>query len=435
MVLLVVYVVFVAYGSFFPFNFTYDPHAWQRLLDAGPPRLYSASGRRLVSLPDLASNVLLGAPLGILLVWSGLAGRGLVTRLVSVVALDGALASAVEIGQLHLPGRVASLIDVIAQVIGAVAAAVVTHALLSGAERPAGRRLVLALHRRPALAGLLIVVAVLAADALYPFAVTLDVSTVRENVKAGTWQPLASFGRGFWPDLLVEQALAYAVIACLARVVLREASVRPAGLLAWLGTVALAIGLEGGKLMIVGRAPNVDHVWLAAAGALPGVAAMPALARTRLVREHGRALLVTGAVALLVYEELTPFTVIASWDALPARIARIEWLPFASYYGADTQSALFDLAKKVGLGAALGAAMRYAWPRPRLLLVLLLAALLEAAQVLQPVHTPAVSDALVIYAGAIAGARLSSWRPSQARATAPSSAGAGRGGSIPRPRA
>jgi VanZ family protein len=107
-----------------------------------------------------------------------------------------------------------------------------------------------------------------------------------------------------------------------------------------------------------------------------------------------------------VYEELTPFTVIASRDALSDRVARIEWVPFTSYYGADVQSALFDLAKKVGLGAALGAAMRHAWSRPWLLLVLPLAMFLEAAQVFQPVHTPAVTDALMIYAGALVGARL-----------------------------
>jgi VanZ family protein len=50
--------------------------------------------------------------------------------------------------------------------------------------------------------------------------------------------------------------------------------------------------------------------------------------------------------------------------------------------------------------------MRHAWPRPRLWLVLVLGALLEAAQVLQPVHTPAVTDALMIYVGALVGARL-----------------------------
>jgi VanZ family protein len=405
-VLLVVYVVFVAYGSFFPFNFTYDPHAIRRLLDSPLPPLHDASGRRLVSLADLVSNVLLGAPVGILLVWSGLAGSGLARRLVLVVVLDTAVASAVEVGQLFLPGRTASLVDVIAQVIGSIGAAVVTHALLAGSARPAGPRFAAALHRRPALAGLLVVVAVLAADALYPFAVTLDVSTVRENLKAGTWRPLASLGRGFWPDLVVEKALAYAAAAYLARAVLRDLPVRAAGLLAWLGTTALAVSLEGGKLMIVGRAPNVDNVLLAAVGGVLGVTLLPALARLPIVRAHGPALLVAGAIALLVYEELTPFTVIASRDALSDRVARIEWVPFTSYYGADVQSALFDLAKKVGLGAALGAAMRHAWSRPWLLLVLPLAMFLEAAQVFQPVHTPAVTDALMIYAGALVGARL-----------------------------
>jgi VanZ family protein len=404
--LLVVYVVFVAYGSFFPFNFTYDPHALQRLLDSPLPRLYDASGRRLVSRLDLVANVLLGAPVGILTVWSGLAGAGLVTRLLAVIVLDATVASAVEIAQLFLPGRIASLTDVIAQVVGSIAAALVTHALLAGSAQPAGPRLAAALHRRPALAGLLVITAVLAADAFYPFAVTLDVSTVRENLKAGTWRPLAGLARSFRPDLVVEKALAYAAAAVLARATLRNLSWGPAGLLAWLATTGLAIGLEGGKLMIVGRAPNVDNVLFGAVGGLVGVTVLPALARLQFVRAHGPALLVAGAVALLVYEELTPFTVIASGQALPARIARIEWVPFTPYYGADVQSALFDLAKKVGLGAALGAAMRHAWPRPRLALVLLLAALLEAAQAFQPVHTPAVTDALMIYVGAIAGARL-----------------------------
>ena len=68
MALLVVYVVFVAYGSFFPFNFAYDPHAMDRLLDSPLPRLHDAAGRRLVSLPDLVSNVLLGVPVGILMI-------------------------------------------------------------------------------------------------------------------------------------------------------------------------------------------------------------------------------------------------------------------------------------------------------------------------------------------------------------------------------
>ena len=172
------------------------------------------------------------------------------------------------------------------------------------------------------------------------------------------------------------------------------------------GATALAAGLELGKLMIVDRAPNVDNILLAAGGALGGVTVLPVLGRLRVVHAHGPALLVAGTVALLVYEELTPFTVVPSLAALWARVGRIEWVPFSSYYQADIQAGLFDLGKKLVLGAAVGAAMRAAQPRPRLSLVLLLAAVLEAAQVLEPVHVAATGDVLVIYAGAVAGCYL-----------------------------
>jgi hypothetical protein len=158
--------------------------------------------------------------------------------------------------------------------------------------------------------------------------------------------------------------------------------------------------------LIVGRAPNVDGVVLAAVGALAGVTALPALARAPLVHAHPREWLLGGAVALLVYEELTPFTVVGSVSALAERIAQIEWMPFASYIAAPPQAALFDLGKKLVLGGAVGAAMRYATPRPRPAVVLAVAALLEAAQVLQPVHVPATTDVLVLYAGALAGSYL-----------------------------
>ncbi|MGH7349612.1 MAG: hypothetical protein ACREI6_06320, partial [Candidatus Rokuibacteriota bacterium] len=179
-----------------------------------------------------------------------------------------------------------------------------------------------------------------------------------------------------------------------------------AGLLAWAGATSFAVLLEGAKVLIVGRAPNVDGAVLAVLGGLAGVTVLPALARAPIVRAHLGAWLVGGAVALLVYEELTPFTLVGSAPGLPDRLARVEWVPFAAYYGANLQSALFDFGKKVVLGGAVGAAMRYASPRPRLALVLVVAAVLEAAQILQPVHTPSTTDVLTLYGGALVGGYL-----------------------------
>lgn len=403
--LLLVYVGFVVYGSFFPFHFTHDPEKVQRFLAHPLPRLHDAEGRRLISLPDVVSNVLLGAPLGALMAWSGLAGGPLVVRVGRVVLAAAALGGAVELGQLFAPSRISSLNDVVAQVAGALAGLLLAHALSGASPRPLGPRLAAALGRRPALGLGLALASVLAADALYPYAVTLDVSTVWHNVKSTQWRPLAGLSHAFWPDLLVEKVLPYAALGALLRVALAEWIRAGAGAAAWAAATALAIALEGGKLLIEGRAPSVDGVLLAAVGALLGVGLAPALARVAAARA-GAAGWLTVAAALLAYEELTPFRVVGGATAVRARLARVEWLPFTSYYFADPQSALFDLAKKLVLGAALGAAMRHATPRPRLILVLVLAGLLEAAQVFQPVHIASVTDVLVLYVGALAGAYL-----------------------------
>jgi VanZ family protein len=395
---------FVVYGSFFPFHFTYDPEKVQRFLAHPLPRLHDADGRRVISLPDVLSNVLLGVPVGALMAWSGLAGGPLAVRVGRVVLAAAALGGAVELGQLFAPSRISSVNDVVAQVTGALAGLLLAHALSGASPRLLGPRLAAALGRRPALGLGLAVAAVLAADALYPYAVTLDVSTVWHNVKSTQWRPLAGLPGAFWPDLLVEKLLPYAALGALLRVALGEWIRAGAGAAAWVASTALAIALEGGKLLIEGRAPSVDSVLLAAVGALLGVGLAPALARVAAAPAGAAGWLTAAAAALLVYEELTPFRVVGSAAAVRARLARVEWLPFTSYYFADPQSALFDLAKKLVLGAALGAAMRHATPRPRLILVAVLAALLEAAQIFQPVHIASVTDVLLIYVGALAGA-------------------------------
>jgi len=252
LVLLLVYVGFVAYGSFSPFDFAYDPDRIRRFLDHPPPRLHDADGRRLVSLPDVVSNVLLGVPFGVLMAWSGMAGGPLATRVLRLVLADTATAGAVEGGQLFAPSRTSSLPDVVAQVAGALAGLLVAHALSGAAPRP------------------------------------LDVSTVWHNVGSAQWRPLGGLRDAFWPDLLVEKVLPWAVLGGLVRVVLAGMAAEPARASAWLTVTA---------------------------------------------------------AARLAYEELTPFSVLRSAAAARARVARVEWLPFASCCLADPRSALFDAAR------------------------------------------------------------------------------------------
>ena len=72
-VLLLCYLVFLAYGSFFPFEFAYDPQALARFVAHPIPRR--------LSLPDVVANVLLGVPFGVLMVRSGLAGASPAARI------------------------------------------------------------------------------------------------------------------------------------------------------------------------------------------------------------------------------------------------------------------------------------------------------------------------------------------------------------------
>ena len=397
-VLLLLYLVFLAYGSFFPFHFRHDPDAFARFLAHPIPRR--------LSLSDVAANVLLGMPFGVLMVWGRWASGSPGAGLARVALIDALLAAAVEAGQLFVPGRLSSAADVVAQTLGSAAGFLAARALLAGAPDALGPAVARGLRRRPVLVLLAVLVAALTADALYPYVPTFDVSSVWHNLKAGQWRPFASLAHAFWPDLLVEKVLAYAALGALARLALEPCPPGPAAALAWGGATALAAGLEGAKILIVGRSPNVDTVGLAALGALGGATLGPALGQWPPVRRHAAALLVALAAGFLVYEELTPWSFVGSLDAARARLPRVEWIPFASYYGADFQSALFDFGKKLVMGGALGAAMRHAWARAPLWVVPLLGALLEALQVLQPAHIASTTDVLVLWAGALAGAHL-----------------------------
>src|SRR5258705_10400722 len=105
--LLLAFAAFVVYGSFFPFSFRVDAAEVQRDLARfwAALVLFDARGRRLFSIMDLGSNVLLGAPVGYLLVRGRLGGEHLAWRLGAGVAIVHAFAGAVESGQTQCATR------------------------------------------------------------------------------------------------------------------------------------------------------------------------------------------------------------------------------------------------------------------------------------------------------------------------------------------
>ena len=408
---LLVFAAFVVYGSFFPFSFRVDPVEVQRDLARfwSTLALFDVRGRRLFSIADLVSNVLLGVPVGALLVLGGLVGRGIVTRVAGALVVEALFAGTVELGQILAPTRTASALDVLAQSAGAVAGALGAHGIGAAAARRLEARIATRLRERPALVVVAVLAGLVAADALYPYVVTLDVSTAWGNLRRAQWQPLVTLSGRPWGPLLVDRLLPYAGMAFAARWARAAPSASPrpgSGTVVALTLLLWAAALESGKLLIVGRAPSVDNVLVAALGVLLGLVAFATWAGSTRGTGRGARALVGLTGAALVYRELAPFDWVLTRAHAAAKAGRIEWIPLASYFYADPQSALFDLFTKLVWSGAFGASLRAAGAGAPWAWTLALGLVLESLQVVQVSHVPAVGDVLAFGAGAALGARL-----------------------------
>ena len=413
---------FVVYGSFIPFHFDTNVVAARVRLTQIPLYPYQA-GMRNFSRLDLISNVLLFVPFGFLLAGRGFwrRDRGWVLRIATTVALAALLAASIETGQLFSPGRTSSAIDVEAEAAGALLGAYLAY--LFGRLEARVEARIRWTHGEPLVVAIALMALWLASDAFYPFAVTLDVSTVWHNVKQARWIPFLG-SRRFWLDRVVDHAVMFGMLAALGALAFRRrVPAARAATMAMGACVVLSVGLEIGTLFFVDRSPDIENVILASMGSVVGATVVPTLAAWKPVARHAKVLLTIFALALLAYWELTPFAFDASSPALTPQIRRIEWMPFSSYYGADAYSALFDLWRKLALAGFWGFAfsrVRGGSPLAAALSGLVVGAVLEALQVFLRSRVPSVTDVLILAAGAwIGGAVCRYYRRAVAESAGP----------------
>ncbi|MGH7871741.1 MAG: VanZ family protein [Candidatus Binatia bacterium] len=403
--LLLLYSLFILYGTFIPFEFSGDAVVLQSQLTRffRPP---FANGVRQFSLADMSSNILLFVPFGFLWVGSDI-GKNIFSRLWAaffvVGLLGGLFGLAIEIGQLFSPGRIPSLLDALCNGSGAAIGGLFACSFFRLLRGRLGNYAIAVLNHRPSLLLLALYLAAYAVDAFYPFDVTLDVSTVWHNVKYARWIPFTGGVRRYWPDLIVEKVMLFAAIGYLARGNLKTSFVANRGLGAWWLCVAASLAIEMGKLLFSGRSPNVENFMLSSFGALLGVVLAYPLATTALCRRHAFAILLSLTVLVAAWAELSPLDWVGSVAEWSTRAERIEWLPLTAYYHADPRLALFDLLKKLLLVGPFGflLAMRThrisaAHPRLRATVAgLVLGALFEAAQIGVSSRTASSTDVLL----------------------------------------
>lgn len=415
--LLVIYSMFMVYGAFFPFRFTAEPRFLQSQLMRAQLWPYEA-GVRKFSIPDVASNIAFFVPFGALMAMilpSAPLRRISWTRIVAAGGCGLGFSLAIEAGQIMAPGRTISAVDVLCNTLGAAGGGLLGYVLLRSGHGRLGAWMLKATREQPAILALGFVIFVAAADAFYPFAITLDASTVRENLKRLQWPLVGGDLTALWGKLSPMKVVLFAAMGELVRRCLAgRASAVATGLQAWLLTVCLAFWLEAGKLGFVGRTPSLENVLLGALSAMFGILFIPWLARTVVAHERRVTILLVVSLLLIAYAELAPFAWAPSLDAVVGQMSRVEWLPLASYYQAQTQSALLDLGQKglwLGLFGFLMAARRPALRCPKqpwtaAVWGLGIGGILETLQLLQPSRTASTTDVLVFGAAAWGGATL-----------------------------
>jgi glycopeptide antibiotics resistance protein len=419
---LVFWCLFIIYGSFIPFRFSIDPAFVHENL--AKVQLYPfRDARRNFSILDVASNVLLFFPFGFLAATSGRppsSSRLWALRITIVGFSATAFATAIEGGQLFTTERTCSVLDVAANLSGAMVGAGVAWMFSRRFKRGLSGLMLERVRAAPALLLLALAGLVLAADAFYPFAITLDLSTAWHNFRNARWRLFADSAGRFWIDGPIDNILMFSFFAAALRRSLQSlgGKVNVAGS-AWLATVLFGAVLEIGKLGFEGRFPNADNVALAAVGALVGVTLVPMIVSSAPVRSHPMRALLVLALVLVTHAGLTPFEFRLTDAAIADKVAGIEWLPFTMYYHADSKEAVFDLSQKLLRYGLLGFSVAGLSAGKRwmsLAVGLAVGAIFETAQLLTVARITSVTDVLISGIGGLLGGmiytRYRSWRDS-----------------------
>jgi VanZ family protein len=295
--LVAAYAGLIAYGSLFPFT------GWQA--ESTPTFAFLTHWPPSYSRADIFSNVLAYAPLG-LFVALATRSRTLTSRVALAGLAGAALSVSMEMLQHWIPSRVVSVFDVIANICGSAAGALVAESVTMPPVRQ--WRATWFKAGRLADVGLMVVVA-WALSQWSPFVPSLEISHLRQGV-APIWWTLRS------PTTFnVMQAAVYAFsiagLALLARTLVMPG--KPAFRL-FFSFVALVLGY---KILVVGRQLSLEAL-IGASAAF--VIALPLVAqRARVSVRFGTLFVLAGFVCA----ELAPGSDVARYP--------FNWVPFGAH--------------------------------------------------------------------------------------------------------
>jgi VanZ family protein len=420
MILLLLWGLFIVYGTMLPFDFSAsgDLIQWRlRLLRERPLRGLGGSWA------DVYSNIALFMPWGFLLaIWR--VGRGSRWWATVVLAmLSGAcLSGSVELVQLFAPKRTTSVVDLVTNTFGSVLGASIGWPLARWIWPVASVRIRQLLLSRPVAASALTVMAGLLFAGLLPSYIKLGGTGVAASLKMARLIPFGPSSGGPAPAakacLWGAELLAWVLVGGLFALAARESGHR--GIRVIVAVVALAtclsLAIEGLQVAIPGRDVDLSSVVLALAGMAFGATLVARLSTLDARRWIVPALVIWGLATMLAAWNPPRFT----WPDRP--FFRPEMIvPFWSYFGSRTLEDLTDVVGQAMAFSPLGALLAArSWRQSFLNAVLIgfgFGAVLELGQDFLPDRSVDVSDAISAAGGSGLGFALWRWGESVRRSS------------------
>jgi glycopeptide antibiotics resistance protein len=409
-VLLVLWTVFIVYGTLIPFVFTTDLGE----VVAKVHQLGKTLGRPL-SRSDVVSNVLLFVPWGSLFfLRQARRGSGFWAALLSSTLGGMALSGLVETGQLFAPSRTSSLVDLVTNTAGSALGALVGWAIYRRLWPTWSPRLTPLVNERPIASCALAATAGLVLAGLSPFDVSINPGDLWAAVKQARPIPFGPALGGtpaqVEPWSWAQEGLSWMLAGGLFAMALREAGKRGVPALATTAALCggLALMIEVAQLAIAGRVADMTSVIFALIGSAAGAAVVSWSSR-RTPRQWVSPALVVWAMDVTL-AAWTPLHLVA-----PGHRSFQAWqlVPFWSYYWRTDVYAVADLLNQVMSFIPLGVLLAVKDPRMPVWRALVfgfgVGLVLEAGQLGLADRTAEITDALSAGAGAVLGALLWHW--------------------------
>ena len=408
--LLLLWGLFILYGTLLPFNFTVP-------LELVEQRLQRIWARPLKggSWTDVYGNVLLFVPWGLLLaIVLARRGAGFFVAVAVAMCTGAFLSGSVELAQLFVPIRNCSFVDVVTNAFGATVGAIIGWPLFRLVWPILSVRLRHAIISHPLAICAFLTAGVLLLSGLSPFGFKPSPHDLKAAFAAVQWVPFgppaAESLRPTKPLYWAAELLTWTLAGGLFALAARESRFRAAGAIGWAVGVSLLLSLaiEASQLAIPTRDVDATSIVLALFGSASG-AAVVVLSRER----DPRRLIMP---AIVIWSLAVIFTL---WN--PPRFTPREppyWnlamvVPFWSYFFSRTLADLADVIGQVLIFMPLGALLAARTNRQSfvgaLLIGLSFSAVREVGQAFLPGRSPDISDALSAAAGTAAGLVLWRW--------------------------